>query len=182
MEPIIVNAHVTKEAGETVYTDIAQTSLYNATISVINSERTAIWQRFSSMLVANSVVFGFLVKQSSFHDHIVLVGSFLGMILCFFWWLLTKDGWRYFNVYSNIAMRFQWPSLGGNLNVSKIMDEEFQQTSQESGVKFINKFNNGDRIKTSAYAVIFSFSLLYIFIFLYSFYKIYWNVIWEFFK
>ena len=40
--------------GKPQHTDIAQTSLYGTSISVMNSERSAVWQRYSAMLIANT--------------------------------------------------------------------------------------------------------------------------------
>src|SRR2546426_319269 len=46
--------------GNPQYTDISLTALFNAHISMINTQRQTIWQRFTSMILANSIILGFL--------------------------------------------------------------------------------------------------------------------------
>ena len=146
-EPIIVNPHF-KDGDKEKHTDIAQTGLFNACISVVNSERSAVWQRYSTMLIANSIIIGFWVKHESGQSLHVVAGSVLGLFLCILWWLITEDGWRFFNLYSNIAGRFRWSHIDNEVNINKVMFDEFNRLSLEGRFKFINKFNSGDRIKT----------------------------------
>jgi hypothetical protein len=161
-DPIIVKPHIKDKAGNETHTDIAQVGLYNATVSIVNSERNAVWQRYSAMLIANSIVFGFLAKQSVDQTSFIIPGSILGIMLCFFWWLLTEDGWKFFNIYSEQATRFKWPKLGDDdINLNKVMAEEFNRVTNEGRFKFINKFSKGDRIKTLSFAVILLFVVFY---------------------
>ena len=171
-DPIVVTPHVTNQEGNEIPTDIAQTGLYNATILIVNSERNAVWQRYSAMLIANSVVFGFLAKQNVYQEVFTIAGSALGIVLCFFWWLLTEDGWKFFDIYSKLAMRFKWPNIGEDLNANAVMAEEFNRVANEGRFKLISKFNNGDRIKTSAYAVILLFAFFYTVFFLLCLFKL----------
>lgn len=174
-DPIIVKPHTKAPSGndnEMIHTDIAQTGLYNATVSIVNSERNAVWQRYSAMLIANSIVLGFLSKQNADQATFTIPGAILGIILCFFWWLLTEDGWKFFNIYSKLAMRFTWPDIGGDLNSNEVMVEEFNRVTSEGRFKFINRFNKGDRIKTSAFAVILLFVCFYTYFLLLALFKL----------
>lgn len=165
-DSIIVKPHMEAPScddNEMIHTDIAQIGLYNATLSIVNSERNAVWQRYSAMLIANSIVFGFIAKQNADQAAFTIPGTIFGIILCYFWWLLTEDGWKYFNIYSKIAMRFTWPDIGENLNSNEVMIKEFKRVKSEGRFKFINKFNEGDRIKTLAFAVIVLFVCFYIY-------------------
>ena len=161
-EPIIINPHL-KDEGEEKHTDIAQTGLFNACISVVNSERSAVWQRYNTMLIANSIIIGFLVKHELGQALYVVAGCAFGLLLCVLWWLITEDGWRFFNLYSDIASRFRWPHIDEDVNINKVMFEEFNRLSNEGRFKFINRFNTGDRIKTIAISVIILFAALYMF-------------------
>lgn len=161
-DPIIVNPHH-KDGDKKEHTDIAQTGLFNSCISVVNSERSAIWQRYSTMLIANSIIIGFLVKHEFGQSLFVLAGSVLGIFLCVLWWLITEDGWRFFKLYSEIAGRFQWPNIDKDINVNKVMFEEFDRLASEGRFRIINRFNKGDRIKTLAFSVILLFFVFYIF-------------------
>lgn len=161
-DPIIVNPHH-KVGDLKEHTDIAQTSLFNSCVSVVNSERNAIWQRYSTMLIANSIIIGFLVKHEFSQSLYVLAGSLLGICLCILWFLITEDGWRFFGLYSELAGRFQWPNIDEDININRVMFDEFSRLVSEGRFKIINKFNGGDRIKTLALSVILLFILFYTF-------------------
>lgn len=55
-------------------------SLLNAHVSIINSERNAIWQRFGALFVANSLIL--LLHEKTF---IKFNLSFIGLFICIAW-------------------------------------------------------------------------------------------------
>lgn len=159
--PIEVQPHMTKAEGQLKHTDIAVTSLYNATVSIVNSERQTIWQRYNALLLANTVVFGFINRSELSSAHVV-IACVVGLFLCFFWWTLTKDGWRFFEAYCQMAKRFRFPAVDDEVNANVAMFEEFK--NWESKSPLMGRFNGGDTIKTAALGVILLFAVGYIFI------------------
>jgi len=167
--PIIIEPHL-KEGDQEKHTDIAQASLFNAVVAIVNSERTAVWQRYSAMLIANSIVFGFIVRQEPGQAWFVITGCVLGLFLCSVWWILTEDSWRYFLLFSDIARRFCWPQVCEDVNPNKVMFDEFNRLASEGRFIFINRFNGGDRIKTLALGVILLFIICYSLFIIFSLY------------
>lgn len=80
------------------YSDIALTGLFSAHVSLISSERQAIWQRFTAMLIANSLIFSFLTQTRRTGDGRsleaidVTVAVVFGLLLCVAWWGMTVSG------------------------------------------------------------------------------------------
>jgi hypothetical protein len=87
---IIIEPHTVVD-GQMKHTDIAATAIYNTTVSIINSERTVVWQRYQALLLANSIVFGFM-GRGDLSTAYVLIAGVLGLMLCLCWWHLTNDG------------------------------------------------------------------------------------------
>lgn len=133
------------------HTDIAKTGLFNACVSVVNSERQTIWQRYNAMLVGNAVVLAFQ-RGSPAHSFENLIGSGMGFLLCVFWWMLTIDGWRFYDLYCKQAAKFSWPAIDGEANIMQCQYAEYDKI-------------RGDRIKKYALGVIGLFALGYALLF-----------------
>ena len=89
------------------YSDSTMTALFNAYVTLTNSERQTIWQRYSVMLIANTFVFGFL-RISKQSDVEVLIGSVFGLLLCCAWMIIQVTGYKAYNTWIEIAKKFQW--------------------------------------------------------------------------
>ena len=62
--------------------------LLNIHMSIINSERSTIWQRYSALLITNSVVLVFLENNPDL--------PWVGLILCIAWFFMHLNGYRRF--------------------------------------------------------------------------------------
>jgi len=90
------------------YTDIALTNLFNAHLSLLNSERHVIWLRYQSMLVANSIVVGLLARLDELKTMPVVLGSIFGLALCLAWLVSLWSGYNLFFKLHKEALRFEW--------------------------------------------------------------------------
>jgi hypothetical protein len=111
MNPIEV--HPTGNAASGQHSDIALTAVFTAMANLVNSERATIWQRQTSMTLANSIVLGFFVRG----EHPVLiftpvVGCILGLCLCLAWLVMSARGWHFYAIYVSQAASFSWPGSG----------------------------------------------------------------------
>lgn len=97
------------------YSDIALTGLLNVHASQINSERQTFWQRYNVMLIANSVIFGFLAGGTLTTTEIIY-GVTLGLVLCVAWFIILVSGWRLFLTRRDRALRFSWTHLDPEAN------------------------------------------------------------------
>jgi hypothetical protein len=132
------------------YTDIAMTSLFNAHVATINSERSAIWQRYNSMLLANSIVFGFLARQSTLQATDLVFATVFGLALCAAWLTLTLSGWSLFNLWYEAGRKFSWPTLDHNANPLEV------------GARWLGR--HGDPIFHVAWIVVILFMAGYLFL------------------
>lgn len=144
------------ETSTKLHNDIAIAGLVNAQFSIVNSERQVIWLRYNSMLIANSVAFGFLNNISSHSSFEILFGCSFGIVLCIFWELLTRDGWKFYELYCDCAQKIVWPKIDKMANPMQYQNSEFQKVSEGK-----NKFYSGDRIKWFAIQIIHLFILGY---------------------
>lgn len=98
------------------YSDIAFTSLFNAHVAIINSERQAIWQRYSAMIIANSIVLALASLAQLPSEQKVLFTLILGLPLCSIWYFMTVSGYRLFLMEVRRAQEFIWVGLGEKIN------------------------------------------------------------------
>jgi hypothetical protein len=88
-------------------------SLLNAHIATINSERQALWLRFTAMLLANALLYGFSLQlQAPTTLQAAFVAGF-GWALCMAWLVLTISGFRLFSLQIDAASRFAQRQLEG---------------------------------------------------------------------
>jgi hypothetical protein len=80
----------TGQPASNQYSDISMTALFSSHVAMLNSERQAIWQRYSAMLVANSFFLAFLDRQQP------RFGALIGLLLCAAWAITTCSGYRLF--------------------------------------------------------------------------------------
>lgn len=107
-----IQVEPTAPAPTKQYSDIALTGLFNAHLSVLNSERHVIWLRYQSMLLANSIILGFVAQGQRGR----VVGSIIGLLLCFAWLVISVSGWRLTFRLNDAASGFAWQSLGASAN------------------------------------------------------------------
>jgi hypothetical protein len=88
-------------------------SLLNAHIATINSERQALWLRFTAMLLANALLYGFSLQlQAPTTLQAAFVAGF-GWALCLAWLVLTVSSFRLFSLQIDAASQFAQPQLEG---------------------------------------------------------------------
>lgn len=100
----------TAQKGEH-YSDISMSILFSAYASVINSERQAVWQRYNTMLFANSVFLGFLLGGDAQALPDIAVGSIFGLLVSIVWLLSFESGMVLFVRLNATAARFSWEGL-----------------------------------------------------------------------
>ncbi|HEV7694395.1 MAG TPA: hypothetical protein VGO52_26400 [Hyphomonadaceae bacterium] len=125
------------------YSEGTLTQLFGQIVSIKNSERAVIWQRWSAMLVANSVILATIDKAPIPKAGIALVG----IALCAAWRATSLRGWKIYDAYLDAAASFVWvddPSIG---NVVHTVATSFKKT---------------DWIKHSAFLVIWAFMASYV--------------------
>jgi hypothetical protein len=69
-------------------------SLLNAHIATINSERQALWLRFTAMLLANALLYGFFLQLQAPTTLQVVFAAGFGWALCMTWLILTISGFH----------------------------------------------------------------------------------------
>ena len=134
------------------HTDAALTTLYNTILTVANLEATIVWQRYNSILVANSVILA-VVNTSTLENHQEVKAALeaIGLLLCAFWGALTEEGWRFWTTYSTMAARFRWPRIDDEVNVFEVMYSRFAR--------------GGQTIRIGAVAIILLFVAIYLVLF-----------------
>ena len=131
----------TGQSESNQYTDISMTGLFGSHIAVLNSERQTIWQRYNSMLVANSFFLSFLDRQ---HPRF---GALAGLLLCAAWWITTWSGYRLFSAQIAELAKFEWPMPPKAANPMVVSDEYVR---------------GGDWIRKLAFTVIVLFAVIYL--------------------
>lgn len=111
----------TGNKGGAVYTDTALTNVFIAHVTLLNSERQTIWQRYNVMLLANSLVITFLTRTDSALE--TLFGVIFGLVLCCVWFEISKEGWKVFKMYEEAGMRFYWTEFAESVNPLKVHGE-----------------------------------------------------------
>jgi hypothetical protein len=96
--------------------DEALTMLFQTHIAIAINSANLVWQRFSIMLAANAIVFGFLANRREPKTIEILFGTIFGLFLCLFWFLLVRSEWKFFERWMALSRRFYWPTLGKNAN------------------------------------------------------------------
>ena len=108
--PELLRIGPTAQKGEH-YSDISMSILFSSYASVINSERQATWQRYNTMLFANSVIAGFLLGGSAVSLSDTAMGSAFGLFLSILWLLSFESGMSLFVQLNTTAARFTWEGL-----------------------------------------------------------------------
>jgi hypothetical protein len=88
-------------------------SLLNAHIATINSERQALWLRFTAMLLANALLYGFSLQLQAPTTLQAAFVAGLGWALCLAWLVLTISGFRLFSLQIDAASQFAQRQLEG---------------------------------------------------------------------
>src|SRR5919198_2831306 len=86
-------------------------SLLDAHISIINSERQAIWQTYAAMLVANAIILGIFSREQAPTTPQVYFASGFGLALCIAWLVSTVSGFTMFFMRLAASSHFSWSHL-----------------------------------------------------------------------
>ena len=148
--PIEPPAPREEDVGTRKHTDIALTGLFSAHVALVNSERAAIWRRYNVMLLANSLIIGFLVREANSGFEIITAVLF-GLVLCVAWWFISTEGWKVFDMYSDAGRRFYWTNL----------DTKDDSETNPLNIEY-EKVWKGGWIKVIALGVIAWFGIMYV--------------------
>src|SRR5437868_13752607 len=77
-----------------IHSDTSLTLLYTCYIQLINSERQAIWQRFTAMILANSFIITFLLRDT--FQGVAFAISGCGLAISTMWLVMTVRAWIHF--------------------------------------------------------------------------------------
>jgi hypothetical protein len=91
--------------------DVVLMSLFYAHVSIINSERQAIWQGYAAMLVANAIILGIFAREQALTMLQMSSVSGFGLALCMAWLVLTISGFTTFFMRLDASRRFSWSQL-----------------------------------------------------------------------
>lgn len=122
------------------------TGLFGAQVSVFNSERQAIWQRYNAMLIANSFILAFSGRAQP------ALWAIVGICLCFAWAILTWSGFRFFFMQMTELQRFKWP---GPPEVQNPIEVSFRYRQSRDWIYWM----------ALSVIALFSFAYLYVLIF-----------------
>jgi hypothetical protein len=125
MEEQHSKSHLPLEVRHRYYSDASMVNLFNAGVSIMNGEQNLIWQRFNIMLVANSVILGFLSKSKDLQLGEMIGGTIFGLLLCVAWLSFTRASFSYFSRWMEELKRFFWTNLPEanpikNLDIQKV--------------------------------------------------------------
>lgn len=125
------------ESQENLYTDTSLSNLFNVVANQINSTRQVLWQRYTAMLLANSLVFGLLIRVDEIEQRCGpgsieltqvdqrVMGATAGIVLCSFWILIFVIDWWTFHYHRlGVASRYEWTQLPSEANPFKAMMQE----------------------------------------------------------
>ena len=93
------------------FADSVLMSLLDAHISIINSERQAIWQCYAAMLVANAIILGIFSREQAPTTLQVYFASGFGLSLCMAWLVLTVKGFAMFFMRLDASSHLSWTQL-----------------------------------------------------------------------
>jgi hypothetical protein len=86
-------------------------SLFGIYVQFLSAERQLIWDRFSAMLVANTIILNALTNtyNDSTEWLFTLIACVFGILLCIAWLMMTYEGWKYTDRLRNDAVNcFRW--------------------------------------------------------------------------
>jgi hypothetical protein len=86
-------------------------NLLDAHISMINSERQALWQSYASMLVANAIILGIFSREQGPTPLQLYFASAFGLALSTAWLILTVNGFATFFMRLEASRHFSWTQL-----------------------------------------------------------------------
>jgi hypothetical protein len=91
--------------------DVVIMSLFYAHISIINSERQAIWQGYAAMLVANAIILGVFSREQALTTLQMYSVSGFGLALCMAWLVLTTSGFRTLFMRLDASRHSSWSQV-----------------------------------------------------------------------
>jgi hypothetical protein len=106
-EPILIRPSGLEVEGGREYSDVCLTNLFASHVDLINVERQLTWQRFNSMLVANTIILA-LLSRGELLGQVAAILCVTGMILCLALERMTRNGWEQLQMRLSLARRFEW--------------------------------------------------------------------------
>jgi hypothetical protein len=102
-----------KRIRDNQYKESTLTELFSTTVNISLVEKQLIWQRYSAMLLANSIVLGFITNALTGDEtrrfFLLLIGACaFGIILCVLWGVLNHAGWSFEYSLDRHARKFTW--------------------------------------------------------------------------
>jgi hypothetical protein len=88
-------------------------------VDLVNSERQAIWARYATMVVGNSLIFNAIILGGRTSETVNLPYNAAGILLCFgiilcvIWTVMTWVGWNWFRDLQEDAKKL---CTGGSIN------------------------------------------------------------------
>jgi hypothetical protein len=101
----------TLQEAHQAYFNLTIASLLNAHIVTISSERQALWLRYTAMLLANALLYGFFIQLQAPTTLQIGFAAGFGWVLCMAWLVLTVSGFRSFMLQLDAASAFAEPRL-----------------------------------------------------------------------
>jgi hypothetical protein len=150
------------ERDQQAYTKTTIARLLNAHIAAINSERQALWLVYTAMLLANTLLYGFIIQLPA---PTTLQAAFLtgfGWVLCMTWLILTVSSFRQFIQQLDAASDFaKWELAAISKYANPVnIEEDFEPLL----IGFESRRPRGNRLRfLTMIFVIFLFMLAYIF-------------------
>jgi hypothetical protein len=96
---------------QSVSADVVIIRLLEAHISILNSERQALWLTYAAMLLANALTLGMFPRQQGPLTLHVYFASGFGLALCTAWLVLTISGFAMFFMRLDASSHFSWSQL-----------------------------------------------------------------------
>ena len=138
------------ESTENQHTDLSLTNLFGVYVQLLSTERQLIWDRFSAMLVANTIILNIIIfiYNKPTERLFTLIACVFGMLLCFAWLTMTHQGWNYTDIVRDVAGKFRWEGYPNPLDRALLPEA----------------YHRRDIICRAAYSVIVLFIITYVLI------------------
>jgi hypothetical protein len=113
--------------------DVVTMNLLDAHISIVNSERQAIWQGYAAMLIANAIVLGVFSREHAPTTLQMYFVSGFGLALCTAWLVMTISGFTAFFVRLDASKHFSWSQLAALGEYANPLDIDAHWTQRPRG-------------------------------------------------
>jgi hypothetical protein len=131
------------------YDNFSRVDLFGVYVQYLSAERQLIWERFSAMLIANTIILNVVDNTYSNPTQWLFTGTacVFGILLCIVWFRITRNGWNHTDTVREVAGGFRWE--GYQNPFSRIPPQR-------------------DTIRRAAYFIIVFFIIIYVLILIYA--------------